>query len=72
MKPDQVIKEVPSFIKWIQEYFYQLRIKEKDSKSLLRPLLRANYELALLHIGIGGNSIFALDFSTFRILLPRN
>ena len=47
-------------------------MEEKDNNSLSRPKLQANYELALLHIGIGGDSLFNLDYSMFGILLPKN
>ena len=41
-------------------------MEEKDSKSLWGLMLRARYELAVLHVGIGVESIFSLDFSVLE------
>ena len=46
VKSDQVIKEILSFIKWIQEYFYQLRTKGKDGgRVFTKVFLMHNYEI---------------------------
>ena len=46
-------------------------IKERNRTSLLSLLLRANYEWALLHIGIGGAEFFDLDCKAYNKLLLR-
>jgi len=46
MKPDQVMKEVPSFIKWIQEFFHQLRTKGKEGgRVFTKVFLMYNYKI---------------------------
>jgi hypothetical protein len=45
-------------------------IEEKNSDSLSGPLLRANYEAALMQLGIEGKKLFSLDFITYGNLLP--
>jgi len=46
MKLDQVMKEVPSFIKWIQEFFHQLWMKGKEGgRVFTKVFLMHNYKI---------------------------
>ena len=46
VKPDQVMKEVLSFIKWIQEFFYQLQTKGKEGgRVFTKVFLMHNYKI---------------------------
>ena len=46
VKLDQVMKEVLSFIKWIQEFFYQLQTKgKKGGRVFTKVFLMHNYEI---------------------------
>ena len=47
-----------------------LYMEEINGTSMTTPLLRANLEWAMIHVGIGERNIFDLDFDAFGHLLP--
>ena len=46
-------------------------MEEINGKSMSRPLLRANFEWAMIHVGIGEKSLFDINYNDFGHLLPR-
>ena len=81
----QIYRQIPLAIRYrlkeviglrIKYLFYTQRIEklvtfieERQLKRLSRPLLRGNYELALLYLRIGGFNLFSTDCDKFYILL---
>ena len=57
-----IIQGIEKVVLWIEEYV---------SNSLTGPFLRANYEAALIHLGIGGKQLFNLEYEIFGSLLPQ-
>ena len=46
-------------------------MEEINGSSMSTPLLRSSMEWAIIHVGIGGKSLFDLDYTTYGHLLPR-
>ena len=57
-----ITQSIEKVVLWIEQY---------ASDSLTGPFLRANYEAALIHLGIGGKQLFNLEYEIFGSLLPQ-
>jgi len=46
-------------------------VNKFNKPSIIGYLIRANYEAALIHLGIRGMGLFNIDYNSFQILLPQ-
>ena len=46
-------------------------IEEKGRQPITGSLIRANFEVALMHVGVGEEGLFNLNYNIISVMLPR-